>query len=880
VYQGTFGGFRDNVVVKLNAAGSGLVFSTFAGGSSDDTASDIAVDNLNNVYVTGYGGAGMPVSTGAFQTNYAGGYDVFVYKLNPTASALIYGTYIGKSGADRPGTIVVDALHRVYINGTTTNTNFPVTTGAYATSNSGNVDMFVTKFDSTLSSLIYSTYLGGSGDDWANGLKVNTAGEAFLSGQVSSSFPVTTGAYDVSFNGGSSDACAVRLSAAGNALVYSTFIGTSGTDEGFDVEIDVSDNAWIVGYCANGLTTTACAFDNTYNGGNSDGFIIRLTPSGNAAPYVSYLGGSSDETGEWSISMLLDTLWIGGRTSSANFPTTSGAFDVSYNGGTADFVVAKISGNTTPVTVSGPTVICAGQTVTITASGATTYTWNTNSNSSSIVVSPTVTTTYVVSSSNSTCPGFAQLTLSVIPQPVAPAAIIGPTLVCSQASYFFQPAAGMNYSWTVPSGWSGSSTNSVLIATVTANGTLGVTAFNSCGTSTTTMLSVSHASLGPISTIAGPTVLCLPTVFSLTPVGGATLYQWTLFTGWTGTSTTNSILVTPATGTAVMFVTASGFCGVTSPATLSLLGNPPVTLSLTASASSVCLNDVITLTATGASTYTWSTGANGPAIVVTHTGATTYSAVGATSIGCTGTASIHVGAFPLPTVAVSSSTNALCQGLTATLTATGAQSYSWSTGSVSPQIVINAQNTATFSVTGTSSLGCSSAGSLLVTVFPLPSITITAIRSKICVGESTSLTALGALSYTWSNGATQPGTVVNPLTTSVYMVSAVDIYGCANTQTVTVTVDACTAIDALGRSDDILRVFPNPAKNVIFIEVASGGAQLISYIISDAGGKVVRIGQISERRTILELEDFATGNYIFEATKDGRRIARREFIKE
>ncbi|MCS7154159.1 MAG: SBBP repeat-containing protein, partial [Bacteroidia bacterium] len=212
------GGYADVFVTKLNATGSGMVYSTYLGGSSDDRGYGIAVDGSGHAYVTGYtNSTNYPVTAGAFQTTHGGGYaDVFVTKLNATGSGLVYSTYIGGSGDDAGYGIAVDGNGQAYVTGEADSTDYPVTAGAFQTTFSGGtcgappdtypcIDVFVTKLNATGSRLVYSTYIGGIGDDGGNGIAVDGNGQVYVTGYTSSpDFDVTPGAFQTT-NGGSRD---------------------------------------------------------------------------------------------------------------------------------------------------------------------------------------------------------------------------------------------------------------------------------------------------------------------------------------------------------------------------------------------------------------------------------------------------------------------------------------------------------------------------------------------------------------------------------------------------------------------------------------------------------------------------------------------------
>ncbi|HEV8597658.1 MAG TPA: SBBP repeat-containing protein [Candidatus Dormibacteraeota bacterium] len=265
---------------------------------------------------------------------------------------LAYSTYLGGSGGDNGTGIAVDGLGNAYLTGQTSSANFPTTVGAFDTSANGNFDAFVTKLGpSGGAPLLYSTYLGGSSFDQGLGIAVDGLGNAYLTGQTSSAnFPTTVGAFDTSANG--NDAFVTKLGPSGSApLLYSTYLGGSGFDQGNGIAVDGLGNAYLTGFTdSTNFPTTVGAFDTSYNGG-VDAFVTKLGPSGSAPLlHSTYLGGSGGDNGTGIAVDGLGNAYLTGRTGSANFPTTVGAFDTSHNGG-ADAFVTKLVTAAVPATL-------------------------------------------------------------------------------------------------------------------------------------------------------------------------------------------------------------------------------------------------------------------------------------------------------------------------------------------------------------------------------------------------------------------------------------------------------------------------------------------------------------------------------------------------
>jgi hypothetical protein len=369
----------DAFVAQLYATGAGIFYSSYLGGSGEDSGEDIAVDTSGNAYVAGRTSSGnFPTTVGAYDRTLNDAAtvevpgDAFVTKVRSLGTRLLYSTYLGGKSFDTGSGIAIlppmdtqqDDLYTVYVTGSTSSTNFPTTAGARdRTYNGGNLggDVFVTRLTATGSGLLYSTYIGGSSEDYGEGIAVDSSGNAYVTGQTeSSNFPTTAGARDRtcgtdgacnrSSAGGAvqPDAYVSKLNTTGSALVYSTYVGGSGTDVAYDVALNAAGNAHITGFTESADFPRANAFQTTRRGG-TDAFITKLTLTGGGLVYSSYLGGSAgDERGREGESGNALTVgpdggaYITGGVISRDFPTTAGAYDRTHNGGPTDVFVTKV----------------------------------------------------------------------------------------------------------------------------------------------------------------------------------------------------------------------------------------------------------------------------------------------------------------------------------------------------------------------------------------------------------------------------------------------------------------------------------------------------------------------------------------------------------
>ncbi|CAM2010931.1 SBBP repeat-containing protein [Acanthopleuribacter pedis] len=339
----TFAGERDGFVSKLNATGSALVYSTFLGGSSEDNASAVFVDNSDHAYVTGTtSSSDFPTTVGSFDPSFNGATDGFVVKLNSNGSAFLYATFLGSFGNDIGNDIVVDTEGQAYITGETSSSGFPVTDQAYDTTYNGSSDAYVAKLNPSGALLTYASFLGGSSEDRAAAVAIDPAGNAYVTGLTRSTrFPTTPGAFDRAYSG-NSNLFLSKIQSGGDTLAFSTFFGGSGRDFLQDLAVDGAGNAYLTGSVqSNSFPTTDGVFSQQY-AGNRDVHITKVDASGSTLLYATYMGGPGTEAGTGIAIDLDGNAYVTGVTDSGAFPTTPGAFDISFNG-LDDVFVTKLN---------------------------------------------------------------------------------------------------------------------------------------------------------------------------------------------------------------------------------------------------------------------------------------------------------------------------------------------------------------------------------------------------------------------------------------------------------------------------------------------------------------------------------------------------------
>ncbi|MEG4842045.1 DUF7948 domain-containing protein, partial [Microcoleus sp. B9-D4] len=377
-YPTTAGSFKPTAditsaaVTKLNAAGNSLIYSTFLGGSAIDgnffgasgssLGNGIKVDSSGNAYVVGPTYGGFPTTDTASQFNYGGGLDGFLAKVNPTGSALVYSTYLGGSGTDDAKAIALDNSGNVWATGNTNSTDFPGANLGFQNAIAGGYDNFVSKFDAN-GARAYSTYLGGSGDDYGADIAVDSGGNAYVVGNTTSTDFPTVNPIQAGNGGGAKDAFVTKIS-ANNSLAYSTYLGGSGEENGDRITVDSAGNAYVTGNTTSTNFPTKNAIQ-SISGGGQDAFITKINSSGSALVDSTYLGGSGNDFGSGIAVDASGAVYVTGGTASTNFPTAT-PLQAANGGGVADAFITKIipggpqvkiveSGGSTNVAESGTT---------------------------------------------------------------------------------------------------------------------------------------------------------------------------------------------------------------------------------------------------------------------------------------------------------------------------------------------------------------------------------------------------------------------------------------------------------------------------------------------------------------------------------------------
>jgi len=342
------GGTFDGFIMKLSGADFGILYSSYLGGGGEDRILALALDSAGGPYLTGKTASGnFPVSAGPFQRALApGGFYAFAAALYP-GGGLRFCTYAGGSGSssvEEARDVAVDGSGNAYVTGTTISPDLPVTPGALVPVWGGSTDAFVMKVDPTGHTLLYSTYLGGGGDDTGNGIAVDGAGNAYVTGFTGSGdFPLTGGSYRTRLR--SWDGYVTKINPDGSDVVYSTVLGGGSNDGGMRIAVDSAGNACVAGYTkSTDFPATAGSAQTTFGGNDRDAFVAKLSPDGKNLLFATFLGGTGvEDVG----GIALDSggaVYVSGTTTSADFPVAGGAFQTSGAAGMSKGFVAKLDG--------------------------------------------------------------------------------------------------------------------------------------------------------------------------------------------------------------------------------------------------------------------------------------------------------------------------------------------------------------------------------------------------------------------------------------------------------------------------------------------------------------------------------------------------------
>jgi gliding motility-associated-like protein len=589
---------------------------------------------------------------------------------------------------------------------------------------------------------------------------------------------------------------------ASGATTYSWTPGT-GSGSSFTVNPTTTTKYIVTGTDANGCTNRDSATV-TVNPLPvvSAGSNTSICPGGNTT-----LTATGAATYAWSPATGLSAT-TGATVTATPAATTTYTVTGTNANGCVSTANVTVSVNGTPnVTVTGPVAICVGGSAQLTASGANTFSWTPSTGLSAttgatVTATPATTTTYTVTGTSGVgCTGTATYTITVNPKPIVDAG--NDTAICTGTAATLRATGAYGYAWTP-----GTATGTPITVTPTATTKYFVTGTDANGCSNIDSVTVNVNSL-PNVTAAGAATICPGGSAALTAAGAST-YSWTP-AGSLSATTGSSVTATPAATTTYTVVgKAANQCSNSATVTVTVSNTPLISVT---GNTAICAGGSTTLTAGGANAYSWSpatglSATTGATVTVTPATTTTYTITGTSGLGCTGATTVTVTVNSNPAVSAGQNTS-ICLGSSTQLNATGAASYSWSpaTGLSATNVAnptANPTATTTYTVTGSGSGGCNSTAQVTVTVKALPTVSAGA-NIAICPTQSTTLTASGASTYSWSpastlSASTGASVIATPTAATTYTVTGTAADGCVNTASVTVSLNPKATVALAGRT--------------------------------------------------------------------------------
>lgn len=861
-HQSVSDGSGDAFLVKFNASGV-RQWGTYYGGSGYDYSFSCSNDVLGNVYIAGRTNSNIGTviaTTGAHQAVNGGVNDAFLVKFN-SSGVRQWGTYYGGTGGDEGRSCVTDAGGNVYLTGITTSSTSSIfaSAGAHQTAFGGNMDAFLVKFNSS-GVRQWGTFYGGVLNDLGYSCATDNGGNIYLAGvtQSNSGTVIATNGAHQDIHAGGQDAFLVKFNGSGTRQ-WGTYYGGTNIESNISCNVSNSGKIALSGYTESS-TGTIIATPNGFQPNSvccsGDAFIAEFNSLG-IRLWGSYYGSpSGSDYGNACKYDLNDDVFLVGTTYSGTgtaIATTSS--HQSVIGGSPDAFLVKFKDcPALGTTINANTPLCQNSTLnfttTVTSTLTLNYNWQGPNSFTANIQNPSIANAGTVNAGTYTlsvndgqgCSETATVSVTVNLKPIV---VVNSGSICSGNSFTINPSGANTY--TIQGGNAVVSPNTTNSYTVVGTGT------NGC---------VSDIATSNVTVFTTPTItvnsgaICTGNSFTIN-TGGANTY----------TIQGGNAVVSPTINTSYTIAgTSTAGCISNTFATANITVNATPTIAVNSGA--ICSGNSFTINPSGANTYT----IQGGNAVVSPTINTTYTVAGTSTAGCvsasSATSNVTVNANPTIT-AISNQT--LCLGNNFTLTPSGATSYTVTQGvslpaSFTSSIVITpTAGLSIYTVTGTNSLSCSGSNTLSTLVNPNPNVTaVTSATNFICIGQSATLTASGASTYTFNPGGNGSSIVVSPSVTTNYTVTGTDANSCQNTAVVTQSVDACTSIQNLasGATVNVL-VYPNPSSGVFQIDVFEPAElKVFNSVCQLIYQNNVEVGSIK-----LDLSKFANGVYVLQVNQ-------------
>jgi len=901
-HQPNFSGgfFLDGFVAKFNSAGVRQWGTYYGGNGVYDEMYSCKTDNSGNVYLVGR--TATPTSTiiytpGAQQTIYGGNsQDGLIVKFN-SAGTRLWGTYYGGLGFDEARDLAVDNSNSfLYVVGTAASSSGTTiaTVGSHQPAiGSGSInDAFLAKFD--LNGVRqWGTYYGGTGADLGNGCVLDATGNfIYITGSAGTATGTaisSAGSYQTTYGGGTYDAFIAKFSSSG-VRQWGTYYGGTATDYAWRPSINAAGDLYLAGDTQSNTGTIIAtpASHQSIHGGSYDGFLVKFNdcsaaPNQPASIFGNSLVCSSGGSQTYSITSVsgantyswnLPAGWSGTSTSTAITVTpgvNSGIISVSAINacGSSPLQTLSVTVVNTPTLILNPVnaTVCAGSSATLSVSGASGYTWNPGAfNGSNYIVTPSASTIYTITGNNSIC--VDTKTISVNVSTLNLTASTPSSNICFGTTTSLTANGANTYTWQ-PLNLTGATQTLQPSNTITYS----VTGTNTFGCISTRTIQIIVNPNPTVTASASNASICSGNTTSLSAIGALT-YTWL-----PGNTVSPNTTVSPSSSM-IYTVTGSYANGCTNTKTISINVTITPTLNIVASNTFICVGNSVTIVGSGATSYSWNTGPTSNSISASPTLNTTYVLTGTNGINCTDTKSINI-IVNTNTVNINviSSPTVICSGNNANIIASGALTYSWSTGSTNSNINVSPITSTTYTVTGYDISNCSNTKTISLLVNPSPTVTAVSNTSLLCVGQSATLSASGANNYTWSPGGVGTSIVISPTTTATYTVLGVAANGCQNTTSLTQSVSVCTGIISNNAATlSGVKVYPNPTSGTLYFQLNTVGENA-SIELYNAIGQLVLNERLLSKEAMLDLNDFKSGIY-FIKVKNGNEIIIKKIIKE
>ncbi len=764
------------------------------GGNNSEVGNGVTVDGSGNVYSTGLflGTPDFDPGTGTFTiTSSSGSQDIYISKLDALGNFL-WAKSIGGIGVDAGLSITNDLFGNVYITGYYNGTvDFDPGVGVFNLNTNGGQDIFILKLNSA-GNFVSAFGLGGSSSaDAPYAIALDVAGNIYTTGVYSGIADFDPGVSSSTLSSvGGVDIFISKLDASGNFLWAKSIGGSSATEEGRGIKIDASNNVYLTGFFSGtadfdpGVGTYTLA-----SNGNSDNYVAKLNSTGNFV-WAKQIGGSSAEKSFWlSLDGAGNVYTTGYFSTTVDFDPGAGVANLTSSG-INDAFVSKLDalGNYIWAKSFVGTTYMSGNSIIIDASNNV---YTTGYFQGTVDFDPSASTNNVTSN------GGLDVFINKLDASgnLVTTKTFGSSGADNSTSIFLDASNNVF-------------TTGYFAGTVDFDPNIGIANIAVAGGSSDAFVHKMNPCTQPSAplntTTLGNLSICANNNGSLTTSSSGTVTWYASPTSTTILSTgLNYITPTLSAGTFTYYAEAKTCMNSATRTAITITVNPTPTISV--NSGSICNGSSFTVIPSGAATYSYMNSTTGSISVITPSvGTTNFSLVGTSVNGCTNSAISSITVSPLPIINISSSTGGpfLCSGSSATLFSSGASIYSWVSGPNTSTFIVSPTVLTTYTVIGTSSVGCSSSNTITLGILTTPTVNIFASALNICSGNSTILNATGATSYLWNTSATTASISVTPTTSTIYTVTG-NILSCTDTETVAINVTTSPTISIASSASTI-----------------------------------------------------------------------------